>query len=54
MCVAVRCRQCGKTSWSGCGRHVDAVLAGVPEGQRCQCQPAARASRFAGLFRRSR
>ncbi len=36
MCRAVRCRQCGKTTWAGCGQHVDMVLRGVPSTQRCQ------------------
>ncbi len=35
MCRAVRCRQCGKTTWAGCGQHVDQVLRGVPSAQRC-------------------
>ena len=30
MCHAKRCSQCGKTTWSGCGMHVDAVKATVP------------------------
>ena len=36
MCHAVRCRQCGKTTWAGCGQHVNQVLKGVPQSQRCQ------------------
>ncbi|HRV57766.1 hypothetical protein [Phycicoccus elongatus] len=36
MCRAVTCRKCGKTTWAGCGQHVDQVLRGVPQGQRCQ------------------
>jgi len=35
MCRAVRCRQCGKTTWAGCGQHVDQVMRGVPSAQRC-------------------
>ncbi|AXT84645.1 hypothetical protein C6I20_05180 [Aeromicrobium sp. A1-2] len=35
MCQAVKCRQCGKTTWSGCGQHVDAVMAGVAKSDRC-------------------
>lgn len=35
MCHAVRCRTCGKTTWSGCGSHIDAVKRGVPAGQWC-------------------
>lgn len=35
MCRAVQCRACGKTTWSGCGQHVDAVRRSVPAGQWC-------------------
>lgn len=36
VCRAVTCRQCGKTTWSGCGQHVDSVMAGVPSSDRCR------------------
>ncbi len=36
MCRAVNCRTCGKTTWAGCGQHVDQVMRGVPAAQRCQ------------------
>jgi hypothetical protein len=36
MCQRITCRQCGKPSFSGCGRHVEAVLGDVPRDQRCQ------------------
>ncbi|MFN8191694.1 MAG: hypothetical protein U0R78_14870 [Nocardioidaceae bacterium] len=36
MCHAVRCRKCGKTTWAGCGQHVNQVMRGVPQSQRCQ------------------
>jgi hypothetical protein len=35
MCHAVRCRNCGKTTWSGCGAHVQQVMARVPADDRC-------------------
>lgn len=35
MCSPVKCRQCGKTTWAGCGNHVDAVKRSVPAGQWC-------------------
>ncbi len=35
MCRAVTCRTCGKTTWAGCGQHVDQVLGGVPRADRC-------------------
>ncbi|MBD8507083.1 hypothetical protein HT102_11345 [Hoyosella sp. G463] len=36
MCYPVNCRQCGKTTWSGCGMHVDQVMRGVPKNERCE------------------
>lgn len=35
MCHAARCRTCGRTTWSGCGRHIASVKARVPAGQWC-------------------
>jgi hypothetical protein len=35
MCRAITCRKCGKTTWTGCGQHVNQVMAGVPDSQRC-------------------
>src|SRR6476619_6939080 len=40
MCTRVTCRACGKATYAGWGGHVDAVLRGVPEDQRCRCEPA--------------
>jgi hypothetical protein len=36
MCRRVNCGICGKIGWTGCGAHVDMVMAGVPEDDRCQ------------------
>lgn len=41
MCHAVRCRTCGKTTWSGCGSHIDSVRRGVPADQWCDGQHSA-------------
>ena len=38
MCASVRCNICGKTTWAGCGEHVESVMADVPADQRCTCQ----------------
>lgn len=38
MCSPIRCSTCGKVTWTGCGRHVDEALAGVPAEQRCTCR----------------
>ncbi|WP_298888623.1 hypothetical protein [uncultured Serinicoccus sp.] len=35
MCRAVTCRTCGRTTWAGCGQHVDQVRRGVPVGRWC-------------------
>lgn len=53
MCRAVRCKTCGKTTWAGCGMHVDQVLAGVPTADRCQGHSAdelAASGKGGGLF----
>ena len=39
MCVRVTCRTCGKPTFTGCGAHVEQVLAGVPKNARCKCAP---------------
>jgi hypothetical protein len=36
MCQAVSCKTCGKTTWAGCGQHVDEVMRGVPRTNRCE------------------
>ncbi|MGO1228636.1 MAG: hypothetical protein ACTIMA_09465 [Brachybacterium tyrofermentans] len=35
MCRATTCRTCGKTTWAGCGQHVDQVMKDVPASNRC-------------------
>lgn len=35
MCRAVKCKVCGKTTWAGCGQHVDSVKRSVPAAQWC-------------------
>lgn len=54
MCRAVRCRTCGKTTWTGCGQHVDQVMRGVPRAQQCTCGRETKRSGgiLAGLFGR--
>ncbi|KZP17700.1 hypothetical protein FIBSPDRAFT_864688 [Athelia psychrophila] len=36
-CMAVKCDKCGKTTWKGCGAHVDAVMKNVAEQDKCTC-----------------
>ncbi len=38
MCSPATCRQCNKVTYSGCGRHVEQVLANVPQENRCTCR----------------
>lgn len=35
MCRPATCSVCGLTTWAGCGRHVDDVMANVPRARRC-------------------
>ncbi|MGW9629868.1 hypothetical protein ACWGST_04135 [Agromyces sp. NPDC055520] len=35
MCRAVKCRVCGKTTWAGCGQHVQDVRRTVPASAWC-------------------
>ncbi|MCA1782151.1 MAG: hypothetical protein LC679_08255 [Intrasporangiaceae bacterium] len=44
MCSKATCRACGKTTWSGCGQHVQQVMGGVPRNQQCVCTDADRAA----------
>ncbi|MFV0495085.1 hypothetical protein [Mycobacterium sp.] len=39
MCKAVRCGVCGKTTWEGCGQHIDEVRSTVPADQWCEGHP---------------
>ncbi|HET9650511.1 MAG TPA: hypothetical protein VFP34_20080 [Microlunatus sp.] len=54
MCRPVTCKSCGKTTWAGCGQHVDAVMRNVSASDRCGCDRTATSSGgfFAGLFKR--
>jgi hypothetical protein len=36
MCKQVKCLDCGKATWVGCGEHVDKVLKGVAIEDRCR------------------
>ena len=52
MCSPATCRSCGKASYTGCGQHVEQVLRGVPDNQRCACDSAPSGSMFGKLFGR--
>lgn len=38
MCSPVPCSSCRKTTWAGCGNHVDMVMANVSPQDRCECR----------------
>ncbi|ADI67280.1 hypothetical protein HMPREF0574_0886 [Mobiluncus curtisii subsp. curtisii ATCC 35241] len=52
MCSPVKCANCGKTTWTGCGQHIAAVQASVPPDQWCTCPEDKRKpqSLFASFF----
>ncbi|ETM31068.1 hypothetical protein L914_21292 [Phytophthora nicotianae] len=35
MCIKIECPTCQKTTWRGCGNHIDTALNGVKEEDRC-------------------
>mgnify|MGYP007075993952 CR=1 FL=1 len=37
MCYPVSCDTCGKTTWAGCGEHVEEALAPFAPEERCTC-----------------
>jgi hypothetical protein len=37
MCRRIQCEHCQKLTYAGCGKHVEQVLRGVQELDRCQC-----------------
>nr|GLL26497.1 uncharacterized protein LOC110663218 [Ipomoea trifida] len=39
MCFKVDCRQCGKSSWGGCGKHLTTLYATIETGNHCLCRP---------------
>lgn len=53
MCYPRTCSTCSKTTWGGCGQHIDSVMDSVPTAQRCTCDGAAdRPGFFKSLLRR--
>ncbi|GAA3629425.1 hypothetical protein [Microlunatus ginsengisoli] len=54
MCRPITCKTCGKTTWTGCGQHVDAVMRDVSPADRCRCERGTTRSGgfLAGLFGR--
>lgn len=52
MCSAALCATCGKTTWRGCGQHIDSVMSAVAPAQRCRCERPRPAGFLSGLLRR--
>lgn len=48
MCSPATCRACGRTTWRGCGQHVDQVMRNVPREQRCRCTAEQKAAASGG------
>ncbi len=48
MCMPAVCGTCKKITYSGCGMHVEEVLAGVPHEQRCNCASGLTDATFPG------
>jgi hypothetical protein len=38
MCYQVKCKQCEKITWRGCGKHVEQTMKDVPDDQKCKCK----------------
>ncbi|KAK9284845.1 hypothetical protein L1049_024025 [Liquidambar formosana] len=38
MCFKVDCKQCGKHSWGGCGKHLAPLYANIEKGKHCMCR----------------
>jgi hypothetical protein len=49
MCRAVSCSKCGKTTWAGCGAHIEQVMAGVAQKDRCTCEREAPQSLWSSI-----
>lgn len=48
MCRQATCKACGKTTWAGCGQHVQQVMKDVPKNARCTCTAAEKATAAKG------
>ena len=50
MCRPVVCNKCNKTTWAGCGMHVDQVMANVPKDLQCTCSSDGGSTQASGGF----
>lgn len=37
MCFEIKCQKCKKSTWSGCGKHLENLFKNVSYNQRCWC-----------------
>lgn len=51
MCQPVKCATCQKTTWAGCGQHVEQVMANVAPTDRCECPREKMSQRLLNAFR---
>jgi len=35
MCYETKCPICKKSTWKGCGRHIESALGNIPIAERC-------------------
>lgn len=49
MFFTIACSACGKTTWGGCGQHIEEALQGIPDAQRCAGHDSATAT-FPAFF----
>jgi len=54
MCRAVTCSTCNKTTWAGCGQHIDAVKRTVAADQWCPGHESEPTPRTGGFLARLR
>lgn len=52
MCSRVKCRECSKPTYAGCGAHIEQVLGDVPKDERCKCREAKREAKKEGAGER--
>lgn len=55
MCSPAMCQSCGKTTYRGCGQHVEQIKARVGTANWCTCEKAAPSSPLSfltSIFRR--
>ncbi len=50
MCSPVPCSKCGKTTWSGCGAHIESVKKMVPADQWCDGHGDDSGQQSGGIF----